>query len=234
MPTATVRPTIAEKALSFIQSGMVIGLGSGRAAAAFVELLAARRIDVAGVPTSEKTAALARQLGIRLVSLAEATEDGRLLDLAVDGADEVDPHLNMIKGRGRALLREKIVAASAKRLIILVGKEKLVDRLGTHGQLPVEVIPFAAPLCQRRLAELGCRPLLFKNADGSVYVTDNGNNIFDCQVAPIADAARLEQDIRAIPGVAGTGLFLGMADIVLVGDESNQFQLLEEKHRQGD
>jgi ribose 5-phosphate isomerase A len=141
----------------------------------------------------------------------------------------VDPNLDLIKGYGRALVREKIVAASSRRLVILVGDEKLVPRLGTRGKLPVEVIPFALALCERRLRELGCRPILYREDDGP-FVTDNGNHILDCQIEPISDALRLEMDIRAIPGVVGTGLFLGMAETVLVGDRDT-FQLLEERRR---
>ena len=152
-----------------------------------------------------------------------------MLDMTVDGADEVDPNLNLIKGYGRALVREKIVAASSKRLIILVGDEKLVPRLGTRGKLPVEVIPFALPLCERRLGELGCRPVPYTQ-DGRLFVTDNGNHILDCRIEPIADAPRLELDIRAIPGVVGTGLFLNMADTVLVGDRTD-FRLINELQR---
>jgi ribose 5-phosphate isomerase A len=157
------------------------------------------------------------------MTLAEAG----LLDLTVDGADEVDPNLDLIKGYGRALVREKVVAASSRRLVILVGEEKLVSRLGARGKLPVEVLPFALSLCERRLGELGCRPVPDTH-EGKLFVTDNGNHILDCQIAPIADAARLESDIRAIPGVVGTGLFLGMADTVLVGDRNN-FGMIEEK-----
>jgi ribose 5-phosphate isomerase A len=127
------------------------------------------------------------------------------------------------------MVREKIVAASSRRLIILVGDEKLVPQLGTRGKLPVEVIPFALPLCERRLGELGCRPVPYVHG-GSMFVTDNGNHILDCQIDPIPDAQRLESDIRAIPGVVGTGLFLGMADTVLVGDR-NGFRMVEEKRR---
>jgi ribose 5-phosphate isomerase A len=167
------------------------------------------------------------------------------LDVTVDGADEVDMNLDLIKGYGRALVREKIVAASSRQLIILVGEEKLVTRLGGRGKLPVEVVPFAVPLCERRLAELGCRPVAYVapgneavagkaggNAAGKLFVTDNGNNIIDCQIEPIADAARLENDIRKIPGVVGTGLFLGMADTVLVGDRTD-FRLIEQRQRAG-
>src|SRR5262249_7709281 len=136
---------------------------------------------------------------------------------------------DLIKGYGRALVREKIVAASSRRLIILVGDEKLVPQLGTRGKLPVEVTPFALPLCERRLDELGCRPVPYRQGN-SLFVTDNGNHILDCQIDPIPDAPRLEMDIRAIPGVVGTGLFLGMAETVLVGDRDT-FQLIEERRR---
>jgi len=222
--------TIVERALEFVANGSRIGLGSGRAAETFVKALGDRvrkgDVSVLGVPTSEATRRLATQEKIPLLTLAEA----ETLDLTVDGADEVDPNLDRIKGYGRAMVREKIVAASSRRLIILVGEEKLVPRLGTRGKLPVEVAPFALPLCERRLAELGCRPVPDVR-EGRLFVTDNGNHILDCQVAPIEDAPRLELDIRAIPGVVGTGLFLGMADTVLVGEQSS-FRLIEEKRRE--
>jgi len=222
--------TIAERALELVPSGSRIGLGSGRAAEAFVKALGERvrqgSLRVQGVPTSENTARLAKQEGIGLLTLAEAG----ILDLTVDGADEVDPNLDLIKGYGRALVREKIVAASSRRLIILVGDEKLVPRLGTRGKLPVEVTPFALPLCERRLKELGC-PGIPYNEQGSLFLTDNGNHILDCRIEPIADAAPLERDILAIPGVVGTGLFLGMADTVLVGDRTD-FRLIEERRRE--
>jgi ribose 5-phosphate isomerase A len=221
--------TIVERALELVPNGSRIGLGSGRAARAFVKALGQRvrdgRLSVYGVPTSEETASLAKQEGIPLLTLAE----GGTLDLTVDGADEVDPNLDLIKGYGRALVREKVVAASSRRLVILVGDEKLVPRLGTRGKLPVEVTPFALPLCKRRLFELGCRPVPYLQG-GGLFVTDNGNHILDCQVGPIADAAWLERDIRRIPGVVGTGLFLGMADTVLVGDR-NDFRMIEERRR---
>jgi ribose 5-phosphate isomerase A len=153
-----------------------------------------------------------------------------MLDVTVDGADEVDPNLDLIKGYGRALVREKIVAASSRRLIILVGEEKLVEKLGTRGKLPVEVVPFALPLCERRLGELGCRPIPCVDSSGGLFVTDNGNHILDCEIEPIANPAQLEHDIHAIPGVVGTGLFLGMADTVLVGDRTD-FRLMDERQR---
>jgi ribose 5-phosphate isomerase A len=221
--------TIIERALELVPNGSRIGLGSGRAAQAFVKALGERlrkgSFRVHGVPTSEETARLARQEDIPLQTLGEAG----ILDLTVDGADEVDGNLDLIKGYGRALVREKIVAASSRRLVILVGDEKLVPQLGTRGKLPVEVIPFALPLCERRLGELGCRPILYCQGK-EPFMTDNGNHIFDCQIEPIPDALRLEMDVRAIPGVVGTGLFLGMAETVLVGDRDT-FRLLEERRR---
>ncbi|MBV8457940.1 MAG: ribose-5-phosphate isomerase RpiA [Acetobacteraceae bacterium] len=223
--------TIFERALQFVANGSRIGLGSGRTASAFVRALGERvrsgALHVSGVPTSQKAADLAQQEGIPLLT----QEQARVLDLDVDGADEVDPNLDLIKGWGRALVREKVVAASSRRLVILVGQEKLVPRLGTRGKLPVEVIPFARPLCERRLSDLGCQPVPYVQGD-RLFVSDNGNNILDCRVGPIADARRLDRDIRDIPGVVGTGLFLGMADTVLVG-AGNDFRLIEERHREG-
>jgi ribose 5-phosphate isomerase A len=182
-------------------------------------------LRVAGLPTSEATAAQARQVGVPLLT----PEEAGTLDLTVDGADEVDPALDLIKGYGRCLVREKIVAASSRRLVIVVGEEKLVPRLGSPGKLHVEVVPFGLTLCQRRLSELGCRPVPYV-VDGKLFVTDNGNHILDCQIGPIAEPWRFEVDIRTIPGVVGTGLFLGMADTVLVGD-SKTFELRDERHR---
>src|SRR5438552_2979084 len=151
--------TIVERALELVMNGSRIGLGSGRAARTFVEALGERArngpLHVYGVPTSDETERLAMKEGIPLLTLAQAGT----LDLTVDGADEVAPNLDLIKGYGRALVREKVVAASSRRLIILVGDEKLVARLGAHGKLPVEVTPFALPLCERRLRELGCKPV---------------------------------------------------------------------------
>ena len=137
--------------------------------------------------------------------------------MAVDGADEVDPKLDLIKGLGGALVREKIVVAASRRLVILVGAEKLVSALGEHGVLPVEVVPFGLAWCRRRLAELGY-PATPRQMNGKPFFTDNGNYILDCQVPLLRDPRGLEQSVRAIPGIVGTGLFLGMAHTVLVDD----------------
>lgn len=207
----------AQAALEFVKDGQTLGLGTGRAAAAFVRALGERvqqGLSVRGVPTSEATAALAREVGIPLLTLAEA----KRLDTTFDGADEVDPALDVIKGYGGALVREKIVAASSQQLVILVGAEKLVGTLGERGKLPVEVLDFGRALCTRRLAVLGCEAVVRTGDDRRVFHTDNGNPILDCKVSGIADPAGLEAEILAIPGVIGTGLFVGMADAVIVQD----------------
>ena len=205
---------LATHALGLISDGDVVGLGSGRAATAFLRALAARvrgGLRVRGVPTSEETARLARELGIELVGLESD------IALTVDGADEVDGKLDLIKGHGGALVRERIVAAASERQVILVTAEKLVELLGSRGPLPVEVMPFAVPFCRRRLENLELKPTL-RTHEERPFVTDNFNVIFDCAVGPISDPAELEQAIRRIPGVVDTGLFLGTADTVIVAE----------------
>jgi ribose 5-phosphate isomerase A len=210
---------IARRALDFVPDGSVVGLGTGHAATAFLYALAEQvraGLRVRGVPTSVASGNLARQLGIELTTL----DDVAAIDVDVDGADEVDAHCNLIKGYGGALTREKIVAAASRRLVILVGPEKLVDQLGSHGILPVEVVPFALATCRRRLEQMGL-PSETRQHEGRPYLTDNGNYILDCRIGPLDRPAELEQALRAVPGIVGTGLFLGMADVVLIerGDE---------------
>ncbi len=219
--------TIFERALQFVPDGATIGLGSGHAADQFIRVLGVRiknGMNVWGVPTSEASARVAQEAGIPLVEL----KSGMPLAVTVDGADEVDPQLDLIKGYGRALVREKIVAASSKKLVILIGPGKQVPVLGSRGKLPVEVVPFALPLCTQRLKDLGCEPVVYE-VDGKVFMTDNGNAILDCRVGAILLPAEFEANVRAIPGVVGTGLFIGMADTVLVGD--SDFGLVTELHR---
>ena len=205
---------LGAEAIAEVKSGHVVGLGTGQAATAFIHALGhavKAGLTVTAVPTSEASATLARRLGIPLVDEPVA------LDVAVDGADEVDPRLDLIKGYGGALVREKIVAAAARRFIVLVGVEKLVPALGARGRLPVEVVPFGVPFARRRLGELGYTAAV-RSRDGAAIVTDNGNVILDCAVGSIADPAALDATVRAIPGVVGTGLFVGMAHAVMVWD----------------
>lgn len=211
--------TNSEQALAEIAEGSVVGLGTGRAATAFVRALGERvrsGFPVRGVATSESTAALAREQGIEVVGI----DDVEAIDVTVDGADEVDPRLDLIKGYGGAMLREKIVAAASKRRIILVGAEKLVPVLGSRGRLPVEVVAFGHGVCARRLAEWGY-PAVLRVSEGRPFQTDNGNLVLDCAVGPIADAAALDARLRALPGVVATGLFPGMADLVLVQEPND-------------
>jgi ribose 5-phosphate isomerase A len=218
MKRNSVTPELAAaRASDFVSDGQIVGLGSGRAAAAFVKALAERvraGLHVRGVPTSGRTAALATEQGIPLVDLDSIDA----IDVAIDGADEVaEPTLDMVKGLGGAMLRERVVAAAAKQWIILVGKDKVSPVLGTRGVLPVEVVPFAATFCHRRLADLGLEGEL-RRTNGPVYVTDNGNHIFDCKIGPLSDPAALNRSVRAIPGVVEAGFFLAMNPIVLVQD----------------
>jgi len=220
--------TIYEKALEFIKSGDVVGLGSGRASTAFIKLLGEKvkaGFKVQGVPTSEDSASLARSLNIPLVSLEGALGN---ISCAIDGADEVDPNLNLIKGYGRALVREKIIAASAKKFIILVGDDKIVSSLGSRGKLPVEVVPFGTALVKHKLQLLGIHGEIWMK-NGTQGITDNGNLILDCTIPPTLDPAKLEMSIRTIPGVVDTGFFIQMADVVLVGDSN--FNLTKELFR---
>jgi ribose 5-phosphate isomerase A len=195
---------------------MKLGLGTGRAASAFVEALGVRVAEglrVTGVPTSDATATLAASLGIPLSTLEEAGT----LDVTFDGADEVDDRLDLIKGYGAAMVREKIVAASSDQLVILIGPEKLVHDLGERGRLPIEVLPFGEALVRRELAGLGLDCVRRVDDESRPVVSDNGNWILDAHLVPPVDADRLEAAIVAIPGVLGTGFFLGMADAVVVG-----------------
>lgn len=216
----TALTALAAKALEFVPDGARVGLGTGHAAEAFMHALAQhvrQGLRVRAVPTSEETARLARSLGIEPDTL-DADEP---LAVTIDGADEVERGtLNLIKGRGGALVRERVVAAAARRQVILVTPEKLVGRLGERGLLPVEVLPFAAPFCRRRVAALGPKPEL-RLRDGRPFVTDNGNWVLDCGIEPLDDPAALERALRAVPGVVDTGLFLGTASVVLVARDGH-------------
>jgi ribose 5-phosphate isomerase A len=209
------------KALDYVTDGMSVGLGTGRAAERFIHELAKCKLHVRCVATSKTSSDLAASLGLQLVSLDQVAH----LDVTIDGADEVDPHLNLIKGYGRALVREKIVAAASKHLVILIGpegvREKLVPVLGSRGKLPIEVLAFGLPVIRGKLEEMGIASTPMTGYDGQPALSDNGNPVLECRVGPIADPADLERKLRAIPGVIGTGLFIGMADAVIIQDGEN-------------
>jgi ribose 5-phosphate isomerase A len=214
----------ARRAVEFVTDGMALGLGSGTTMLHVLDALSERvraGLRVVGVPTSDTTAARARALGILLTTLAERPE----LDLALDGADEIDPRLDLVKGRGGSLLREKVVASAARRLVIIADASKLVPTLGAQAPVPVEVVPFAAAWCGRRLAGLGAQAALRGGAEAP-FVTDNGNWILDCAFGPIADAAALAATIRALPGVVEHGFFLGMADTAVVAHPDGRIEVL--------
>ena len=216
------------KAVEYVRDGMVVGLGTGSTAAYAIKALGERvaeGLQIQAISTSEASTQLANQLGIDVQSF----EEEPVIDLTIDGADEVDPDLNLIKGLGGALLREKIVAAATTRQIIIVDSSKLVEKLGTRAPLPVEVIPFGWPLAQRHLMEQGIRAELRKNPSADEPVeTDNGNFILDCSFAHgIDDAASMERRINAIPSVVENGLFVGLADLVIVAQDNGECRLIE-------
>jgi ribose 5-phosphate isomerase A len=216
--------------MSLVTDGMCIGLGSGRAASAFIGLLGARcrgGLSVRGVATSRPSGSFARASGVPLVDLDAVKQ----VDVTVDGADEVAPNLDLVKGWGGALVRERIVAAASTRQVIVVGAEKLVQSLGERGRIPVEVLPFGRPLVEHRVRSLGYVPALRMNeGDDEPFETDNGNVILDCvPPGPMVDAEAArhqEQLLLAIPGVVDTGLFLGTADQVIVGYPDGRVDVL--------
>lgn len=210
----------AESAMSEIQSGMIVGLGTGSTAEYFIRALGqalaeGRLSNIRGVPTSRASEKLAGELGIPLMMLSGAGQT----DVTIDGADEVTDKLEVIKGLGGALLREKIVAQNSRKLVLIVDQSKRVPHLGAKAPLPVEVTIFGHELQPAFLASLGATPVLRKGADGSAYVTDNGNYIYDCRFAKIEDPAKLEQSLKGRAGIVESGLFLGLAKMVIVAGE---------------
>lgn len=198
-----------------VRDGMIVGLGTGSTATWAVRALGERvkqGLRLSGVATSKATEALAQSLGITVVAL----DDSPQLDLAIDGADQVDPQFNVIKGMGGALLREKLVELAARDLLIIVDESKLVPVLGDHGAVPVEIVPFGWRRTQAAVEALGCRAVL--RASGSApFVTDGGHFIFDCHFGPIADPPSLAAQLKALSGVVDHGLFLGLARRVVIG-----------------
>ncbi len=207
----------AESAVAQVDHGMIVGLGSGSTAAFAVRVLGRRvreGLRTTCIPTSERTAAQARALEIPLSTLAECPQ----IDVTIDGADEVEAgSLNLIKGRGGALLREKIVASVSKQLVIVVDQTKMVERLGAHESVPVEVIPFGWQVAALRLRDLGANPLLRKETDGEPFKSNGGHYILDCAFGPIASAESLARELDHVVGLVEHGLFIGMTSEIHVG-----------------
>jgi ribose 5-phosphate isomerase A len=219
------REAAAAAGLELIEPGMTIGLGSGRAVWSVVEGIGRRWPDgspLRAVVASERTDALAREAGIEIAEL-----DGELeLDLALDGADEIDPELRLLKGGGGALLREKIVIAAARRFVVVAEAAKLVDRLGERFRMPVEVVSFGWEDTRRRLATVLPDAVLRTDGDGP-YVTDEGHYILDCALPPEADLELLAEEVKLLPGVVEHGLFLDQADLALLGGPDGRVRELE-------
>lgn len=210
------KKAVGEKAVEYVKDGMVLGLGSGSTVYWMLKKLGERvkeGLTIKAVPSSLRTEGWANEFGVPLVTLLEA----RRLDLAIDGADEVDLDFNLIKGGGGSLLREKLVNDAANRLIIVVDESKLVQQLGAF-PLPVEIVPFGWENTAAKIAKLQCLPKLRKK-DNEIFVTNNGNYIVDCEFSEITDPVGLHQRLKMILGVVETGLFIDMADLVLVGEE---------------
>lgn len=223
----TPKQRAAQAAISFVKSRMVLGLGSGSTSECFIHALAAelragRLSGIRSIPTSRHSESLARQLGIPLTTLGHDPSP----DLTIDGADEIDPNLDLIKGLGGALLREKIVAQASRQLIIIADSSKRVQKLGTTQPLPIEVATFAHDTHELFFRELGSQPVLRRTPEGAPFITDNGNYIYDCRFARIDDPRALEEALLHRAGVVDSGLFIGIAAAALVADENGVTQLL--------
>jgi ribose 5-phosphate isomerase A len=224
---ANPKEIAGRRAAELVEDGMRLGLGTGSTVYFTLVRLAERireeGLAVVGVPTSLDTENKARELGIPLATLEQA----ETLDCTIDGADEIDARFDMIKGGGGALLREKIIASISSREAIVVGPDKVVDRLGLGFPLPIEVVPFARPTVRRALEKLGCQPAL-RVTGAETYHTDNGNEILDCRFpGGIADAPRLERELAAIPGIVESGLFCGLAHVLVIGHASGAAEVRE-------
>jgi ribose 5-phosphate isomerase A len=218
-PSATLdreKRLVAAVAVDFVRDGMRIGLGSGSTAQYFIralgERLSAGTVRVEAIATSMASEHVAAEVGIPLIGPRRGLE----LDLTIDGADEIDPKLNLIKGRGGALLREKVIARASRCLLIIADSSKQVATLG-QGPIPVEVVPFALPWVEDRIEEMGGTATLRGDA-GEPWKTDQGNFILDCRLQPVPDLAMLDDRLANVPGVVGHGLFLGLATIALIAD----------------
>ena len=212
--TDTEKAAAARKSLEYVKDGMVVGLGSGSTATFAIQFLGEQvrnGLKIRGIPTSRASGELAHSLGIPLITF----DDVDYTDVTIDGADEIAPGLALIKGGGGALLHEKIVASASRKLVIVADEHKIVKQLGKF-PLPVEFIPFAAGPVKKQLEKLGANPVLRLRQDKSIYVTDEGNYIFDCHYEQIADPASVGPTIKGITGVVEHGLFLGLASVAII------------------
>lgn len=216
-------------AAKLVRDGDIVGLGTGSTAYFAVVALAERMksgLKMVGIPTSVRTADLARQLGIPLTTLDEHPE----IDITIDGADEIDPQLRLIKGGGGALLREKIIATASKKMVVVADSSKVVRALGKF-PLPVEIIPFARAVVEKKITSLGASCKLRMKADGKPFVTDEGHHILDCSFGKITDPAKLARALSEMPGVVEHGLFIGLAKLAIVGRGTRVEELREKRDR---
>lgn len=216
-----------EKAVDYVKNGMKVGLGTGSTAYFTIQEIGRRfkneGLDIQAIATSIESENLAKEWGIPLVTFADIDH----LDVTIDGADEADPQLNLIKGGGGALLREKIVASATRFYVIVADERKYVPQLGPFG-LPVEIIPFAWEETFRQVKALGCTPTR-REKDGKIFITDNHNYIFDCDFGLIVDAYKLNDQLHNIPGVVETGLFLDKTDVLIIGKNSGELEIFNKK-----
>jgi ribose 5-phosphate isomerase A len=206
---------VGEKAAEYVKEGMIVGLGTGSTVFYTIHKLGemvSKGLSIKGIPTSVQTEELARELGIPLVNFSEVEQ----IDIAIDGADEVDTNLDLIKGGGGALLREKIIARAANTFVVVADSSKVVEKLGRF-PLPIEVVPFGYEMTMKHIKSLGIDPNL-RQSNNQPYKTDNGNYIFDCRFSNVFHTAELERELNMIPGVVENGLFVQMADTVITLD----------------
>jgi ribose 5-phosphate isomerase A len=224
MPTEPEKELAGRAAAKLVNDGDIVGLGTGSTAYFAILALGERvraGLKMVGVPTSNASGDLARSLGIPLSTLDQHPD----LDIDIDGADEIDPQLNLIKGGGGALLREKVIAAASKKFVVVADSAKVVKHLGKF-PLPVEVISFGRAVVEKKIAGLGASVKWRTRADGSAYITDNGNPILDCSFGKIEDPASLARALSGIPGVLEHGLFIGLATVALIGKENSVQEII--------
>jgi len=213
-----------EYAVGFVQPGFVTGIGTGSTVYYFIHALAEKvkqGLDITAVVTSRKSGELSKQLGITVTDL----NDVDTIDITIDGADEVDKQLQLIKGGGGALLQEKMVAAASRKMIVIADGNKIADQLGRF-PLPVEVIPYGWKQTQKHIGKLGCRKIILREKDGKPFITDHGHYILDCHFEKIEQASLLSQQLNSIPGVVENGLFIDMASAVIIGKEDGTTQTM--------